>query len=1009
MRKRLLFLFLICSTILAQAQHIVTGIVTSSEDKQPIIGSAVMVKGTQKGTVTDYDGNYSVDAPLNSTLVFSYMGMKTQEIKVTGNKLNVVLQPSAIEVDEVVVTAMGVKQEKKNLNFAVSTVNADDIMAAKSTNFVDALQGKVAGLTVTNGGGSPNAASRTLIRGVSSMSPMQDASPLFVVDGIPVSGGMGQINPNDIENVTVLKGAAAAALYGQEAANGAIMVTTKAGKVGKITTNVSATFQIDRATRLPELQSKWGPGALGVYREQTMGGWGPPLLPGEQIYDNVGEFFETGILQKYDASLSAGSEKFNAYASVGFQSHEGIVPNDYQNKFNLLLKTTFTPIKSLIFNFNANIIKTDSRDAGSKRGQSLGSIYNWPINDQMSYYKEANGSYRWLYQEELLQDSPVNPYISRMEDDEKYENWRSLLQASVSWEIIKGLKLDGRAGYDFSSSFYDYYQSARFKKSDFSDEDLPNVDKSFFGQHINETGRSGLFSLLGMLSYEREVINDFKVSALVGSEMKIWDSKSTDLGGRGYIIPDGFDSQQNLEEVFNGRDIALQRTGERLYSYFGELKFDYKGLLNISATIRNDNTSTLAPSNRSYWYPSITGGITFSELFNISNKYFSYGKLRGNWAKVGKKTRPYLFDEAYKRFALFPDNGFGINPSNTVAFPTLKPEMIRSWEIGADLRFFENKTKLDVAYYSTGVDDQIVSVRVSPTSGYILMTKNEGSITNRGVEISLNQQILQTRNWTWSVNGVFGRNKGTVVSLPDGIIEIANTGAAIGSDIYPVAYLGGSLQGISGKDYLRTDDGKIICNEDGYPIVDPSKGLYLGNREPDFNAGLSSSLRYKNMTLSFLFDFRKGGDVVNGTKRYLLSTGQSKMLETYRNREILVEGVVKNSDGGYEPNTKKVIFDQNFVNSYFNPVSTNFIEDGSFIRLSYVTFNIDLSKYLKSQSVKGLNFSVTGRNLFLLTKYQGSDPVISSGKAAYGAGDVGLDYLGVPNTRTFSFGLTATF
>ena len=262
MRKRLLFLFLICSTILAQAQHIVTGIVTSSEDKQPIIGAAVMVKGTQKGTVTDYDGNYSVDAPLNSTLVFSYMGMKTQEIKVTGNKLNVVLQPSAIEVDEVVVTAMGVKQEKKNLNFAVSTVNADDIMAAKSTNFVDALQGKVAGLTVTNGGGSPNAASRTLIRGVSSMSPMQDASPLFVVDGIPVSGGMGQINPNDIENVTVLKGAAAAALYGQEAANGAIMVTTKAGKVGKITTNVSATFQIDRATRLPELQSKWGPGAL---------------------------------------------------------------------------------------------------------------------------------------------------------------------------------------------------------------------------------------------------------------------------------------------------------------------------------------------------------------------------------------------------------------------------------------------------------------------------------------------------------------------------------------------------------------------------------------------------------------------------------------------------------------------------------------------------------------------------------------------------------------------------
>lgn len=1009
MRKRLLFLFLICSTILAQAQHIVTGIVTSSEDKQPIIGAAVMVKGTQKGTVTDYDGNYSVDAPLNSTLVFSYMGMKTQEIKVTGNKMNVVLQPSAIEVGEVVVTAMGVKQEKKNLNFAVSTVNSNEIMVAKPTNFVDALQGKVAGINLANAGGSPNGASRMVIRGISSVNPGQSNEPLFIIDGIPVSGGAtaaAQINPNDIENITVLKGAAAAALYGQEAASGAIMVTTKTGKSGKIVVNANASWQIDNVVRAPEIQATWGPGVRGVHKEQTMGGWGSPLTSDQTIYDNVGDYFRTGLLQKYDLAVSGGSELFNAYVSGSYSNHEGVAPGDYLDRVNFMIKASFNPSKTVNFNFNANIMNSKSRGIGNG---VMGTIYNWPINDNMRNYKNSDGSIRWLYEADLKQKSPLNPYWSRFEDSSENESTRNIMQANGSWQAFKGFKLDGRIGYDFSNSYYDGYWTPRWSKNDFTDEELKSVQNSIFGGHSYTSGRSGLFSAQAMATYNLKVIKDLEMNFLAGTELKMWKSHSSEIGGEGFIIPGDFYSQQNLIDVVNGRDVSLYRSKKRLYGFFGEFKLDYKNMVNLGATIRNDHTSTLAPGNNSYIYPSVTGGILFSELFGISNKYFSFGKIRGNWAKVGKPTSPYAFDEAFKPFPLFPDGGFGIDPTKSVAFETLKPEMLSSWEIGADLRFFQNKTKLDIAYYSTVVDNQIVTVRVSPTSGYILMTKNEGTIKNHGVELSLDQQIFQNNDWTWSALATFGLNRGKVVSLPEGIVELANTSAQVGADIFPTAYLGGSTMGISGKDYMRTESGQIIVDEKGYPVINPAKGIYIGNREPDFLVGLSSNLRYKNITLSFMFDFRKGGDVINGTRRSLMEYGQHKTLETYRNREILVDGVVKQADGSFIPNTKKIIFDQDFVTNYYNSVSTNFIEDGSFIRLNYVTLAYDLSKYFKNSIVKGANVSFTGRNLFLWSKYQGSDPLIVSGSASGGSGDMGIDNLNVPSTRSFSFNFNVTF
>ena len=337
----------------------------------------------------------------------------------------------------------------------------------------------------------------------------------------------------------------------------------------------------------------------------------------------------------------------------------------------------------------------------------------------------------------------------------------------------------------------------------------------------------------------------------------------------------------------------------------------------------------------------------------------------------------------------------------------LEPEMTKSWEIGADLRFFKSRTRLDLAYYSTSVDNQIVTVRVSPAAGQILQTRNEGCVENYGIEATLAQDIFKTEDFDWTVTANFSLNRGKVKSLPDQISQIDGTNYG---GIFPTAFLGGSSTAITGKDYQRDPDGNVICNEDGIPLINTARQVYIGNREPDFMLGLGSNFRWKELTLGFLFDGRCGGDVVNITGSSLISNGQHHLFDKYRNREIIFNGVVANGDGTYRKNTTPVILDQNFIKNYYDPVSSNFIEDGSYIRLSYVTIGYDLSKLLaKGCPVKGLNVSVTGRNLFLLTKYSGSDPQVTESGSSYGSGSGGFDRYQVPNARSFNFNLKATF
>lgn len=1071
-------LFVLACTMLSvamMASITVTGTVISAEDGLPVIGASVLEKGTSNGTITDFDGIYELTVADDAVLVFSYVGLTSQELKVSGPKMDVTLKGDAIAMEEVVVTAMGVVQEKKRLNFAVQNIGGDALTENKSSNFVNSLQGKIAGVSVTNAGGSPNSGSQIIIRGISSVNTSQSNEPLFILDGVAISGGgstAADINPNDIENITVLKGAAAAALYGQDAANGVIMITTKQGEKGKIKVQANGSWQWDQATRLPKLQQTYGPGAQGFYKDKTSGGWGPLLGKDDVIYDNIGNFFKTGFYHKYDFSVNGGSEKFQAYASANWSNAEGIIPEDYKTRFGALIKASFTPAEWVTFQMGINITDTKSRSTSG-----VSSVYGWPINNDITDYKHENGlpSHRYWSDGDKTA-SPQSPLYSIYEDDGVAKKTRNVINGSVTFKPVKNLQIVGRVSYDVSHSSSDsytvprwddsnlvtavsapkgdlpadystqpagtypdwdkYYEYLTWKSSTSADqvfpllglvggymhpdnyllttEDKENMSKSSLGAYSASMSRSQLFTAGANITYKVELPKDFSIDLMAGTELKMSEGYSTSAYGVDFIIPGTYSLSNTNREYMELSDRTAGHSMVRRFGYFGEIRGDYKGLASLSVTGRWDWSSTI--NNNPFFYPSVTGGVILSELIpglnETKNNWFSYWKIRGNYAVVGKDAPAFLYDRRFKQFGTYPDGGYGIDPTMSSASRDLQPEMSYSWEIGMDIKFFDNKTRLDVAYYNTKVDNQIVTVRVSPSSGYILQTRNEGAIRNHGVEFTLDQDIIKRKNFNWTLGLNFGLNRGTVVSLPEDVHEI--TGAQYG-DIFTSAYLGGSTTALTGKDYLRNADGQVIVDDKGFPKINPNKNEYIGNREAKFQAGLNSSMNIYGVQLSFLFDGRVGGDVVNVTGRNLISSGNHSILEKYRGRQVVFNGVKEVLDEkgnvvSYEPNTTPITLNQTNIINYFYNVSTNFIEDGSYLRLSYVTLGYDFAQLMKNQKVlKGLKLNFTCNNVFLLTKYTGTDPVCNASTSAKGTGSAGIDNTPVPSTRSYNISLSASF
>ncbi len=1040
MKKQLFLLLFSLITIMAQAR-VVTGTVYDS-DGEPALGASVSLKGAKTGVATDFDGKYSINVPNdNAVLTFSMVGHKTV-FETVGSRtvIDVNLPANAEVLDAVVVTAMGQSQAKSKLNFGVQELKSDEVLAGQSANFVNSLQGKVAGVRVSTSGGSPNSASQIVIRAISSINNAQSNEPLFVIDGMPIRGGgssIGDINPSDIETMSVLKGAAASALYGQEGANGVIIITTKSGKEGKVNVAVNGGWEISNTLNLPSLQKEYIGGANGFYVANSSGGWGPKMNSDDVYYDNVGNFLGTGFMQKYDISLSGGNDKYSAYASANFMDNEGVVPKDYKKRMGVFVKGEFTPSKAMKIMLSANFIDSKSRGFGN----SMSTIYGWSINRDMADYRLENGLPNWgnRYDDwDILTNSQrvgatLSPYYSRYMDKSRTESSRVIINTSIQWEPIKNLTITGKFNYDKGWSSYESSTVPRFTTSGkefifdpvYDEEgnqigtEFPSAIKQAYdermGTYTFQPSRSERATAQLLGNYYWKINDNFNLNFFVGGEYSESKSYSAGLGGIHYVLDGDFYSLNNCDNEYlkygsGDYNVYLNHAKRNKFGYFGEMRFDYRNVIQLSVTGRLDGSSTLKQMTSTYFYPSFTGGIIFSELLGIgsSNGVFNYGKIRGNWAKVGKDAPANQFSDNYKQWSTFPDKGFGVNPTISKAI-TLEPEMTKSWEIGADLRFFRNRTRFDVAYYNTSVDNQIVTVRVSPASGTILQTRNEGCIENKGLELTLNQDILSTKDFSWTATLNFSYNRGKVVSLPENVALIQ--GGQYG-DIFTVAYVGESTTGLAGIDYERNAAGDVIIDENGLPKVSPVKQTYIGNREPDCLLGLGSTFTWKDLSLSFLLDGRIGGDVANITGRSLYSNGQNALLVPYRNRKVVFKGVVDNGDGTYRPNTTPVILDQTTFNNYIYNVSSNFIEDGSYLRMSYVTLAYDFSNLMKrlgsSNPIKGLKCSLTGRNLFLLTKYTGADPQVMP-SASNGTGSMGIDNYSVPSLRSFNFNVNVTF
>lgn len=1008
----LLLLGLSLTTWQGWAQAItVTGKVTSASDNTPLPGVSIGVKGTTKGTFADANGQYTIQASEGNTLVFSFIGYTTKEVPVGASPtINVVLQEDARSLDEVVVTAFGIEQEKRALGYSVQELQSRDITETQQPNIVNTMQGKVAGVQITNSGGAPGASAIMLIRGGTSLSG--NNQPLYVVDGIPVDnttavgqGGLGagtapasnraiDINPEDIESISVLKGPAAAALYGLRAAEGAVVITTKKGKGGRARINYSNSFSFDVVNKLPELQSVYKQGEQGVFDPSAMGSWGPQFEAGETIYDNLESVFQTAFTQKHDLSVSGGNERSTFYGSASHYDQGGIVENTSLERNSFRLSADSKVGEKLRVGGTANYIKTGRSyvSQGSASGV-MGAVY-WPRNDDMTNYLNPDGTQRTIATFDNphwgIRNKPITSDVDRI-----------MAVGSVIYDPFKFLNITYRLGTDY---YTDNFKSVRMPSTTITGEENGAISQSTTNNQITTS------TLL--VTAKKSFAETFNTSLTLGHNVEDSYRQTTSWYGRNFIDP-GFAGINNV--VQTDRTVSQNISQRRIVGVFADLNLDWKGIAFLNFRGRNDWSSTLPVENRSFFYPAISTSLVLTDLLEdigaiSGDNFLSFAKIRASWARVGKDAPPHVLATtlatATNSFTIAP-RGFISNANDYYGNPSLKPEFTNSIEFGADLRFLRNRIGLDVTYYKTSTDEQILGTRTPPSSGAFLAYMNGGQIDNEGVEIMVNTQPVTNQNFTWSLDFNLAKNETTVKDLPGNLdrVELSDAWAA-GQVAQGAAFLGGTLFGINGNVWKRNEEGQLLLNNEGYPQVQ-STLQYIGDRNPDWTGGITNAFTYKNaLSLSFLWDVRIGGDIYNATENVLVRSGLStKTLN--RGETVVFDGIIESTG---EPNTQSVVLNQDYYQTIYPFQGYDFVEDGSWWRLRYVTLTYTLPKRIIERTpINTLQVFGTARNLILITDYSGVDPEVSgSGAGVGGSGSFGFDNLGVPATRGFDLGLRLT-
>ena len=1021
------------------AQNVkVSGTVTDNAG-EPLIGVYVLVEGTTTGTSTDFDGKYTLDAPANANLVFTLMGMKNAVVPVNNRStIDVVMEEDAVLLDDVVVTAMGIKKDRKALGYSVTEMKADELLKNKQTNVVNSLAGKIAGVNVTQGSGAAGAGSAIIIRGGNSASESSSNQPLFVVDGIvydnsSTNGGNSgtdgvtnaattfsnrvmDINPEDIESMSVLKGAAAAALYGSRAADGVVLITTKKGSEGAVKVNVSSKYTYAYAASVPEIQDVYGRGSYNeaglLVTENVTSSWGEKNTGA--TYDNVRDFFQGASTWDNSFSISGGHKNGNFYLSASRYDQDGVIPGTGYNKttfrFNGEQKYgKFTASANVSYSV-ANTDKTLTSSglySGGGNG-TMTALYGWSRSENMSKWINEDGTKYLMFPNTALEDQVENPYwiINKNKMTDKNERITGAL--NVSYEFTDWLNISARLGLDsYNNDAYTYiapggnvseeYQEGRLSKS--------KVKYNYLNTNV-------------MINFHK-TWGDFDVAALVGHASEMTDRTSNTMWGWQFQVPGTISFDNIIEQNRKFTDGISQK---RLVGVYGEVRASWKNMIYLTVTGRNDWTSTLPVDNRSYFYPSASGSFVFTEVLP-KNDVLSFGKIRASWAEVGKDASPYVTN-TYMWGAEVVNGGFvGIGNEWSAGHTFLKPEKQRAWEIGAELKFFNGRLGVDYTYYKSETSNQIVAPRLTQSTGYIFFAMNSGSVKNEGMELMITGTPIERKNFTWEMTLNMAGNRGTLGDFVEGISYFYVTDAQIGGVKAASIPNGGYFLGLTGNKF-QTD------KETGKFLVNPQTGLYkpeasdaniVGNREPKFTGGFTNTLTWKDLTLSFLLDFRVGGAVYNGTQYYLTTRGQS--MRTLEREQVTVTGI--NADTGepfnqtYKRGETYVVGGVNksgesMIEAYWSnhgQHAYNFLTDVNWLKLRAINLSYDFRNLIKGQNVlKGLTATFSANNLFTWTNYEGGmDPEVAAVGTTGGSGSVGIDYCGVPVQRTFAFGLNLTF
>lgn len=1041
---------------LAQTRTI-SGIVTSSEDGSAIPGATVQVKGTTVGTTTDLDGKYMLEVkPGYKVLVFSYVGMKTKEVTLGNqNQINVVMDPDVLQMDEVVVTAIGITKSKKALGYNVQDVSSADIAKSGNTDVVNALQGRVSGVTITKASGAAGGASYITIRGATSI--IGNNQPLFVVDGVPIdnSGGGGSvagvatsnraqdINPDDIASVSVLKGGAATSLYGIRGANGVIVITTKKGKATKgkkINVSINSSTTISKISQVPELNTKYAQGWAGTWYSGFFASWGPkisesgyskdpsvwsypgfdvdgaivpkadadPTLGPVKVYDQF-DFFQTGITNNNSVSLSGGNDKSNFYISASDMRDEGVIPNNLirRNTFKVSGQTELSDKFKVSGNANYMIDGGDRIQQGSNTsGVMLGLMRTPPTFNNAAGYKFPDGTQR-NYRHGGGYD---NPYWTANENLYFDKTNRILGNLQVDYFAAKWLHFTFRPGVD-------YYN--RYRKEHFA---IGSRTKSVGQVTVSSYNHFDLNSdLLAYMNWNL----DEKTALYANFGWNLQQRKSNYVWGQatGLSIPD-FYNLSNSANVLTGESTFEKR----MMGVFFDVGVSYNSTLYLNVTGRNDWSTTLPEGANSFFYPSVNGSIILSELpFLKDNEILPYFKIFSSYAITANDASAYSTLTYYGQASIgdgwtdgisFPLTTGGVSYNgftygNTMGSVDLKPERTRTFEVGTNMKFIKNRLGLDVTYFNNLSTDLLLPVDVDPSTGFYSMYQNAASMSSKGFEISLYATPVQMKNFSWDIQVNFSKIKNVVESLAPNVNSIFLGGF---TDPQVRAVAGEEYGTIYGYDWMRDANGNVLIDDaTGYPAGDYTLRP-LGKVNPDWTMGITNSFHFGGFTVYALVDIRQGNTMWNGTRGALDYFGAAGETMT-RDNNYVFSGVkahwsngVLVADAGSPANDIAVKLDQTWrtsgEGSGFTGPTVDYLEDASWVRLRELTISYNFNKLLKDSWVDNLEIYFTGRNLWLSTPYTGIDPETS---LLGGSNAQGMDYFNMPGTKSYLFGVRWSF